>query len=339
MNYKPGIISLSVMMALAAGVSPAAFAQSGLHARTLITRAVNENELTSRVGNVHPAVSWAQDLGKMADDRLIEHMRLQLQRSPEDEARLEAYLDELQNPKSANFHKWGTAAQIVQNFGLAQADIEAVENWLTSRGLTVNFVTPNMTIDFSGTAGAVGQAFHTEIHNLNADGERHFANVTDPKIPAALADAVLGPVALHDFKPRKQTTKVKPPIKQYTVNADYQLVVPGDLATIYNYNPLYSAGISGQGQTVVLLERTDLYATGDWNTFRKVFGLTKSFPKGKLVTVHPQPTGTGTTENGVAIAPETCSDPGVVVGDDGEAAVDVEWASASAPSATIELAS
>jgi subtilase family serine protease len=45
------------------------------------------------------------------------------------------------------------------------------------------------------------------------------------------------------------------------------------------------------------------------------------------------------TENGVDIFPEACSDPGVLVGDDSEVAVDVEWASASAPNATIELAS
>ena len=321
MNHKSGILSLSIALALATGVQPVAFAQSGVHARTLVTRAVDENDLVTRVGNVHPAVSWAQDMGKMADDRMLEHLRLQLQRSPEDEAALKAYLDELHDPKSANFHKWGTAAQFVKQFGPAQSDLQAVENWLTSKGLAVNFVTPTMTIDFSGSAGAVSRAFRTAIHYLNADGERHFANISNPRIPAALADVVLGPVALHDFKPHKLTTKVKPPITQYTVNADYQLVVPGDLATVYNYNPLFSAGISGQGQTIVLLERTDLYATGDWNTFRKVFGLTKSFPKGKFVTVHPQPTGSPVTApNGVEFGPETCSDPGDLTGDDGEAA-------------------
>jgi subtilase family serine protease len=340
MNTKFGIISLSIAVALAAAFQPAAVAQGGVHARTLVTRAVNENELVTRGGNVHPAVSWAQDLGKMSDSRALEHLRLQLKRSPEQEAELQAYLDELHNPKSANFHKWGTAAQFVQKFGPSQSDVSAVTEWLTSHGFKVNFITPAMSIDFSGTAGQVREAFHTEIHYLNANGERHFANVSNPKIPAALADAVLGPVALHDFKPHMLTSKVKPPIKNYTVNADQQLVVPGDMQKIYNYLPLYAAGISGQGQTVILLERTDLYNPGDFLTFRKVFGLTKSYAKGKLVTVHPQPTGSPVTApNGVEFGPETCSDPGVVVGDDGEAAVDVEWASASAPNATIELAS
>ena len=45
-------------------------------------------------------------------------------------------------------------------------------------------------------------------------------------------------------------------------------VVPPDLATIYNLNPLFSEGISGQGQTIVLIEPTNAFKTGDWGTFR-----------------------------------------------------------------------
>lgn len=332
---------LFVLAGVAMSYVPPAGAQSGLHSRRLITQTINNKDLVTRKGNIHPAVYEGTDLGKMPDSTQLDHLRLQLLRSPEDEAALQSYLDGLSNPKSSNFHQFGTVQQFVTEYGPDASDVADIESWLKSEGLTVNFVTPSMTIDFSGSAGAVSKAFHTEIHYLQARGAKHFANVTNPSIPAALAKAVLGPVALHDFKPTMQTTKVVPSVKpNYTVNADYQLVVPGDLATIYNYNPLFAAGVSGQNQTVVLLERTDLYSTGDWSTFRKTFGLTKSFPKGKLVTVHPPNTGTSVTApNGIEFGSEACADPGDVAGDDGEAAVDVEWASASAPSATIELAS
>ena len=53
-----------------------------------------------------------------------------------------------------------------------------------------------MLIDFSGTAGQVREAFHTEIHNLDVSGERHIANMSDPQIPAALAPAIVGIVSL-----------------------------------------------------------------------------------------------------------------------------------------------
>ncbi len=310
-----------------------------------VTEPMKEGQTIARTGNVHPAVfeSGTTDLGAVADDRMFPHLHLQLQRTPEDAKATQAYLDSLSDPKSPNFHKFGSAAEFSEKFGLAQTDIDAVTSWLTSHGFTVHTVYPNLVVDFSGTAQQVRETFHTVIHNLTARGESHFANVSDPQIPAALAGVVMGPVALHDFKPKRLLQKgIVPPVLNptLTVNADYQLVAPLDLQTIYNMNPLYAAGISGQGQTVVVLERTDLYSTGDFLSFRKNLGLTKLFPYGKLVTVHPPATGTATTApNGVTISPETCKDPGDVVGDDGEAAVDVEWASASAPNATIELAS
>jgi len=44
------------------------------------------------------------------------------------------------------------------------------------------------------------------------------------------------------------------PRQNYTVGGGYYLVGPGDMATIYNLNPLFSAGTSGQGQTIVVIE-------------------------------------------------------------------------------------
>jgi hypothetical protein len=99
-----------------------------------------------------------------------------------------------------------------------------------------------------------------------------------------------------------------------------------DLATIYNLNPLFNAGISGQGQTVVVIEDTDVFSTADWNTFRSTFGLS-SFTSGSFTQVHSAPPSGG----------NNCGAPGVN-GDDIEAILDAEWASAAVPSATIELA-
>src|SRR5208282_1658394 len=207
-----------------------------------------------------------------------------------------------------------------------------ITRWLESQGFKVNVVYTNgVLIDFSGTAGEVHAAFHTEIHNLDVKGVKHIANMSDPQIPAALAPAVVGVVSLHDFKPH---TNYKPRANYtpsgYTcfMGGLCDLVVPGDLATIYNLNPLFTAGISGQGQTIVVIEDTDVYSTADWTTFRSTFGLSSSFPKGSFTQIHPAP----------PVGPNNCTDPGVN-GDDGEAIIDAEYASAAAPSAAIELAS
>jgi subtilase family serine protease len=97
---------------------------------------------------------------------------------------------------------------------------------------------------------------------------------------------------------------------------------PADLATIYNVTPLYTAStpITGKGQTVVVLEDTDVNPT-DVGTFRTAFGL--SSYSGTFAQIHP---GAG------------CTDPGTNASEL-EAALDAEWAGAVAPDASVQLAS
>jgi subtilase family serine protease len=177
-------------------------------------------------------------------------------------------------------------------------------------------------IDFSGDAGHIKSAFHTEIHNLDVNGVHHIANVSDPQIPAALAPAVVGIVSLNDFRPRPMRKHAK-----YTASGcggPCYALVPADLAKIYNFTPLFNAGITGNGQTVVVIEDTNVFNKANWTKFRSKFGLS-GFSSGSFTEVHPS-------------GSSACSNPGVN-GDDGEAILDAEWASAAAPGAAIELAS
>ena len=291
----------------------------------LITSPINEANLVTLAGNTRPEANAANDLGRVSDDLAMPHMLLQLQRSPQQDAALDDFIQQLNNPKSSNYHQWLTASQFGARFGLAQNDLIAISGWLQSHGFTVDTVyTGGMSIDFSGTAGQVRNAFHTEIHNLSVGGQAHIANMSDPKIPAALAPAVAGVVSLHNFMPHPMYVR-KP---EYTVagTSTSYLVTPQDVATIYNFNPEFAAKITGTGQTIVVVEDTNLYSTADWTTFRTTFGLTR-FTGATLPQVHPASTGTN-----------NCSNPGTN-GDSFEAAVDVEYATAAAPSAAIELAS
>ena len=242
-----------------------------ISSRPLITQGIDERNLVQLTGNTRSEATAQNDGGAVADGFPLVHMLLQLRRPPEQESALDQFLDELQDPKSPNFHKWLTAEQFGQSFGVAQQDLATISQWLQSQGFTVNLVYPSrMVIDFSGTAGQIRQAFHTEIHNLDAGGIRHIANMSDPQIPAALAPAVLGIVALHDFQPRAQH-KMRSPSANFTTGSGNTILVPADLATIYNLNPLFNAGYSGQGQSIAVIENTDVFETSDWDTFRSTF--------------------------------------------------------------------
>ena len=100
-----------------------------------------------------------------------------------------------------------------------------------------------------------------------------------------------------------------------------QFVGPQDFATIYNLNPAWKAGYRGKGQTVAVVEDTFMKAA-DVTTFRKAFGL--SGYAGTFSQVSPA----GTVP---------CQNPGIN-SNETEAALDAEWAGATAPDAAIVLA-
>ncbi len=308
-------------------IAAAPFAPSPARAETprLVTSPVTEARTATLFGNTRPEAILRNDRGLLPDATPIDHMQLLLDRPAETDAALDRLITDLHDKSSPRFHQWLSAAEFGATFGARDEDIQTVIAWLQSHGFTVNGVQAGRTmIDFSGTAGQIREAFHTEMHRLDVHGHAHIANMSDPRIPQALAGIVRGVVSLHDFRPH---TNYKPrPAYTFTSGGNtYQAVVPGDLAKIYNLTPLFTAGISGQGQTVVAIEDTNVYSTADWTTFRSTFGLS-SYTSGSLSQVHP----TGSS---------SCSNPGTVAGAEGEAELDVEWASASAPSAAIELAS
>ena len=136
----------------------------------------------------------------------------------------------------------------------------------------------------------------------------------------------------------------------YTAGGELPLV-PWDLEKIYNIAPLYPAGITGTGTTIMVVEDTNQWnclpgnpavpagggynvcaATSDWAVFRNSLGLPRY---GNPVFKENNP---GATESTNCTAPSTGSGYPALSGinsDDVEASIDVQWASAAAPNATI----
>ena len=310
---------LAVSLASAYATNSHAAATIGLLSKPQITQAPNNNDRVAIPGNVSPYAIAANDQGRVNDSTALDHMQLQLKRPADREQALQTLMQQQLTKGSPNYHQWLTNVQLGEQYGPSQIDVDTVASWLKSQGFTVNKVYQNgMTIDFSGNAGQVRQAFATEIHHLNVKGESHIGNMSEPQIPAAFAGVVEGVVSLNDFRPH---VNYKQHV-DYTFTesgSTYQAVTPADLAKIYNLNPLFSAGVNGAGETIALIEDTNVYSAADITTFRSTFGL----PTATFSQVHP----------------ESCTNPGDVVGADGEAELDVEYSGAAAPGATLELVS
>ncbi|MGC2110651.1 MAG: protease pro-enzyme activation domain-containing protein [Candidatus Korobacteraceae bacterium] len=347
--------NISFLFAVLAFVFTLNLASNAEARRAQITQKVDDSRLTTLVGNTRPETrSAVYDRGSVGADLPMDHLLLLLQRSPESEKALEQFIEAQHNPKSPLFHHWIGAQELGQRYGVAQSDIEQVTGWLESYGLKVEYVYQNhMFIDFSGTASQVENAFHTDIHYYLVNGETYTANTSDPKIPSALAGVVVGPASLNNFRPkamnhRIQQAHIDPRTgnerPDYTAGGGFPLV-PYDLQKIYNIAPLYPAGISGQGMKIVVVEDTNLWncnstntvgpcnpVTSDWAVFRNTFGLGR-YPMGNLAEENP-----GTTISNTCASPRTGG--GYPAGsginaDDVEAAIDIMWATAAAPSASI----
>ena len=309
-----------------------------------VTQPVDLAKLVTLQGNTHPLARPEFDQGAAPDSLPTERILLVLQRSPEQETALRKLLDEQQIKSSPNYHMWLTPEQFGEQFGPADADIQAVTGWLTSQGFQVNRVATGRTvIEFSGTAGAVRQAFHTEIHKFAVNGEEHWANASDPQIPAALKPVVAGFASLNNFPKEpmyrllgtfsrsKATGKVQP-LFTFPYETGYLAGVgPGDFATIYNVAPLWTAGTDGTGEQVAVVAQTNINMQ-DVADFRTMFGFTPQSPLSNSLCQAAQASS--------AIPVNVClngPDPGIVAGDETESDIDVQWSGGVAKGATIDF--
>ena len=199
---RPRIIPtglLSVLLLLSSLVSQAQTPA----VRARVAQAVDMRNLITLRGNVHPLARPEFDQGAAPDDLPTERMLLVLQRGSDQESSLRQLLDQQQVQGSSQFHQWLTPEQFGQQFGPADSDLQAVTNWLSSQGFQVTKLAAGRTaIEFSGSAGLVRQVLGTEIHKFRVNGADHWANASDPQIPAALAPVVVGIASLNNF-PRK----------------------------------------------------------------------------------------------------------------------------------------
>jgi Pro-kumamolisin, activation domain len=308
-----------------------------------INAPVDDTIRTTLAGNTHPLARPEFDQGAAPPELPMSRMLLVLKRSAEQETALQQLMDQQHDKSSPNYHRWLTPDQLGQQFGPADQDIQAVTSWLQSHGFQVARVGWGRTaIEFSGTAAQVRDAFRTEIHSYLVGGAQHWANTTDPQIPAALTPVVSGIASLNNFPVRPLlhvagafsksvgTGKVAALGSRVSANGvplasagpqftftdstcqpECYALGPSDFATIYNVLPLWNSNpaIDGTGQSIAIVGESNINLQ-DVRDFRSMFGLPPNDPQ--VIVDGPDP---GLTQNDV----ET------------EALLDVEWSARLPP--------
>jgi subtilase family serine protease len=287
-----------------------------------VVRPVSELDVVTLVGNTHPMARPEFDQGPVNPETQLDHMVLYLTPSAEQQSDLDALVTAQHEPGSPLYHKWLTPSQYGSRFGVSAPDISQVIAWLRGHGFQVDEIPAgNRLIVFSGTAGQVSDAFHTEIRRYNANGVDHIANSQDPQIPRALADVVSGVVSLHDFRRNStiatrrlviasSSTETNPLYTSGSTNYLY----PADWAAIYDLKSLYSAGTTGAGTSIAIVGRSNINIS-DVAKFRQTSGLSANNPTVILVSTNP----------------------GLVSGDQDESTLDVEWSGGIASGAMVKF--
>ena len=308
--------SSSAAIPFAAPLLALCLASGTAAAQSHINKAIDNRVRMTLRGNLHPKARAENDQGRVSPSMMVSYVTIALAQTASQQAELEQLLAEQQTPGSPNYHRWLTPDEYAQRFGVSDEDLNKIAAWAQGQGLTVAAVARARNwITVSGEAAQMEQAFQTELHYYLADGETHFANATEPSVPAAMGAVVRAIRGLNDFraKPAKRLPRgsVTP---DYTSSRGSNYLAPNDLAAIYNMTPLYAAGIDGTGQSLVIAGQTRINLS-DIQQFRSYFNLPAKDPQILLVP--------------------GAVDPGIIKNDMSEADLDLEWSGAVARNASI----
>jgi uncharacterized protein (TIGR03437 family) len=261
-------------------------------------------------GGRNPRTQLFQDDGALAPASRIRGLGLRFKPRADRQAELEQLLQDQQNPLSPQYHAWLTPEEFGDRFGLSHNDLARVNEWVQAQGFQIEYTARSRTyVTFSGSAEQVRNTFGTELHRFRRGIGAGYAKTSAIHVPAELEPLIYTVTGLDEL-PNEPRGRAEP-----RINARYpsHLLGPGDLATIYNVNPLLQKGFDGSGQSIAVAGASAIQLA-DIQAYRTLVGLPKNDPRIMLVPGFDEP---GVTDE---IA---------------EATGDVEIAGASAPNATI----
>ena len=267
----------------------------------------------------------AQDLGATPAAQTVTASLVLKVRNPD---ALEAFVAQTQEP-GPGFHKFLSVREFTNRFAPSASDISSITRFLNSFGITVTEVyADKLVIKATGSADAFNQAFAVDMHDFSGHGRRFRRPRHAPRVPVLFRDLLVAITGFSDevqFRSMHKSAKTLAPAL-----APKQPVLPkngaiatgepgsftvGDVANMYNINPLYDAAIDGTGTTVGIVTLAGFLPEDAFN-YWSLIGLDVD-PK-RLTQIH--------VDGGA----EVSSDAGAI-----ETSLDVEQSGGLAPGAKV----
>jgi subtilase family serine protease len=192
-----------------------------------------------------------------------------------DEAGLDAFLAQVYDPASTNFHHYLTPEEFTQRFGPTEADYQALKDFAETNGLAVTGTSDNrLLLDVDGSVQNIQRALHLTLRTYQhpTEAREFFAPDTEPSVDARLP--IRDVSGLNNYiLPHPRIRKMDPAIGSGSV-APRTGSSPTGAYMGKDFRAAYVPGVTlnGAGQSVGLLEFDGFYAS-DITAYETAAGL------------------------------------------------------------------
>jgi subtilase family serine protease len=246
------------------------------------------------------------------------------------EQALTSLLHAISTPHNPQFHHYFSQAEANQLFNPTPQQEQQVIAWVQSGGLTVTHTYPNhLLVDVTGTFAQIEQLLHVTINDytmqLNGQTITFYAPSNEPTIAGPAGSLVASMLGLDDYPWFQATLASVHPTGNGKAHGSPPYY-PQDFANAYDVNPLWNAGYTGAGQHIGIVLWSPPPTDPTLTQFAKQTGANVATrANGRLQVIQIS-----------AGQPSTLAFNGAATDGSAEAGMDVEYASAMAPGATID---
>jgi hypothetical protein len=188
-----------------------------------------------------------------------EPLRLTVVLKFSDEAGFDAYRKDVDDPKSPNFRKLISRADLAARFGPTQQEYDSVLAYLKRKGFTLVAGTANrLAFTVRGTRAQAESAFHVPIDDYRLGSRSFHAIAAEPAVPAPLAPLIAAVSGLSNLARPRVANSLSPPTAA-SIDTAYDGAPTKAGSTNHGGLP---PGLDGSGETIGLIE-IDNYVDSD----------------------------------------------------------------------------
>src|SRR3954470_1526971 len=210
-------------------------------------------------GSERQPVAGARILGRVADNEQVD-VTLRL-RGADTSAAERVYRS---GPRRKSDRPM-TREELAAAVGASQADVDTIESFAASHGLTLGRVSrAERTVHLHGPASAMSAAFDVQLDRAIVNDVSFRQRTGDVHIPSELASIVTGVFGLDDREQARPKMRIRRSAlaARAQAAASFNGYMPKDLSQAYEY-PV----ASGKGQCIAIIELGGGYRPTDLNTF------------------------------------------------------------------------